>query len=531
MLKFFRKHARGWFMTAIIGIIIVVFVLYFGSSRGGRNAGVIATVDKKVISDGEFYKEYERLLEITQRRFGAQLTPEMLKEMNLKQVAFDNLLNRQIIIAKANDLKIEVSDEELRTSITSLPILQSNGMFDEKKYQQILRFNRMTPGDFESLQRAELTANKIELLIREGIKVSTKEVYDFYVFQNQKVNLNFVRIAFANFEKKIVPSQQELEDFLKNNGNLFRVSEQIKIKYLFFAADNFAPDISDTDINDYYRSHKKKFVTKEGKPLPLSEVRGIIIRELKKNQGMLNAYAEAKKAREIIYQEDNMEAYARKNNLKIYNTDYFPINKTPEEFSAVKNFPDTIIKLQTNELSKILNADNGYYLLKVTDRKASYVPKLADIEQDVKRHFISKQSQILAEKEAQFILDKVKAGENFEKLIQEKGFFIGETGFFQPGNNIPRVGSHKDALDMILQLSARQPYPAKPLLINDSYFIFRLKDIQKPGDAEFEKQKTIYENALLAVKKEEAFRTWLEGNKIAMIKEKRVRIKKQIEDL
>jgi len=272
-------------------------------------------------------------------------------------------------------------------------------------------------------------------------------------------------------------------------------------------------------------------VTKEGKPLPLSEVRGIIIRELKKNQGMLNAYAEAKKAREIIYQEDNMEAYARKNNLKIYNTDYFPINKTPEEFSAVKNFPDTIIKLQTNELSKILNADNGYYLLKVTDRKASYVPKLADIEQDVKRHFISKQSQILAEKEAQFILDKVKAGENFEKLIQEKGFFIGETGFFQPGNNIPRVGSHKDALDMILQLSARQPYPAKPLLINDSYFIFRLKDIQKPGDAEFEKQKTIYENALLAVKKEEAFRTWLEGNKIAMIKEKRVRIKKQIEDL
>jgi len=141
MLKFFRKHARGWFMTAIIGIIIVVFVLYFGSSRGGRNAGVIATVDKKVISDGEFYKEYERLLEITQRRFGAQLTPEMLKEMNLKQVAFDNLLNRQIIIAKANDLKIEVSDEELRTSITSLPILQSNGMFDEKN---ISRFSALT---------------------------------------------------------------------------------------------------------------------------------------------------------------------------------------------------------------------------------------------------------------------------------------------------------------------------------------------------------------------------------------------------
>jgi len=47
MLKFFREHARGWFMIAVIGIIIIVFVLYFGSSRGSRTANAIAIVDKK----------------------------------------------------------------------------------------------------------------------------------------------------------------------------------------------------------------------------------------------------------------------------------------------------------------------------------------------------------------------------------------------------------------------------------------------------------------------------------------------------
>ena len=40
MLKFFRKHARGWFMIAVIAIIIIVFVLYFGSSRGGQQKDV-----------------------------------------------------------------------------------------------------------------------------------------------------------------------------------------------------------------------------------------------------------------------------------------------------------------------------------------------------------------------------------------------------------------------------------------------------------------------------------------------------------
>ena len=63
MLKFFRKHARGWFMIAIIGIIIIVFVLYFGSSRGGRIANAIAIVDKRIISEAEFHNEYEKLLD------------------------------------------------------------------------------------------------------------------------------------------------------------------------------------------------------------------------------------------------------------------------------------------------------------------------------------------------------------------------------------------------------------------------------------------------------------------------------------
>ena len=57
MLKFFRKHARGWFMLAIIVIIILVFVLYFGSNRGSRTANAIAVIDGKVCAQSST-KEY-----------------------------------------------------------------------------------------------------------------------------------------------------------------------------------------------------------------------------------------------------------------------------------------------------------------------------------------------------------------------------------------------------------------------------------------------------------------------------------------
>ncbi len=135
MLRFLRKHARSWVMYIILGVIIFVFVLYFGSNRGADSAHAIAIIDGKTISEAEFRNEYEKLLDMVRMRYGANLSPEMLKKLDLKQRAYNSLINRHIIIAKAADLKIQVSDEELRNMIINMPALQTDGVFDERKYQ------------------------------------------------------------------------------------------------------------------------------------------------------------------------------------------------------------------------------------------------------------------------------------------------------------------------------------------------------------------------------------------------------------
>jgi peptidyl-prolyl cis-trans isomerase D len=531
MLKFFRKHARGWFMIAVIAVIIIVFVLYFGSSRGGRQTNAIFIVDKQIISEAEFHDEYDKLLDVVRINLKEKLTPEVLKKMDLKAKAYNNLLNRQIIIAKAADLKIKISDEELKDSIMSLPVLQTNGVFDEMKYQQLLRYNRMTAQDFESLQKANLTAEKIEFFIREGVKISDKEIYDLYVLQNRKVNVSFLRIAGSDIKNKISPVESEMEDYLKRNNNLFRVPEQTKIKYLLFTPDSFSSDITEDDIKSYYNSYRDKYKTKDGKPLPLASARDSIIKELRKTRGMQDAYQAAKKARDVIYQEDNMEDYGKNNNLKVHYTDFFPINKLPSELVSVKNVTEELLDLQEKDVSKVITADNGYYLMQLVEKKPSYVPKLNTIENEVRSRFIETETQRLAEKEAKSILERLKSGESFEKIASEKGLKIGQTGFFRPGNTIPNVGQEPDAAEIILQLSSGKPYPEKPLFINNAYFILKFKEATEPDEKTFAAEKEIYIKTLTALKQKEAMQTWLEGNKAAMIKEKRVRIKKKLEDL
>jgi peptidyl-prolyl cis-trans isomerase D len=531
MLKFFRKHARGWFMIGILGIIIIVFVLYFGSNRGGRSTNIIATIDKKAISEAEFHNEYEKNLDMVKLRLGGKLTPEILKKMDLKKKTYNDLLNREIILAKAADLNIHVSDEELRNSIMSLTPLQTNGTFDDGKFKQLLRYNRMSAEDFETLHKTDMITHKIESLVREGVKISDQEVYDLYILQNRKININFVQISGNDIKKKITPTQAELEDYLKKNSNLFRVPEQIKIQYIYFPGDSFSQNISDADVKSYYLSNKDKYKTRDGKELSLAQAQGAITKELKKTRGLPQAYSEARKARDVIYQEDNMESYGNKNNLKIHNLDFFSINKPPQEFESIKNFAETVLDLQKNEISKVIAAGNGYYLLKVLDIKPAYLPKLNDIGNDVKRRFMESETKNLAEKEAQSVIARLNAGEALDKIAKEKGLKINETGSFKPGDAIPKVGTLPDAADVLFPLSANKPYAEKPVFINNAYFILKLKDVSKPDEKEFETRKAMYKNILLSLKQEEAMRTWMEGNKAAMIKDKRVKIKKEAEAL
>jgi len=531
MLKFFRKHARGWFMSVVLFIIIAVFVLYFGSSRGGRHANAIAIVDKKIISEAEFDNEYKKLFELARMNLKEKLTPEALKKLDLKKKAYDNLLDREIIIAKAQDLKIRVSDEELKNYIVSMPILQTNGRFDEQKYRQLLRYNKMTAGDFEALQRTHLTAAKIETFVREGVKISDKEIFDTYVLQNRKINVDFVRISGDDIKKKISPAQSELEDYLKRNSNQFRVAEQTKIKYLIFNADSFSANISEDRIQSYYSNHKDNYLDKKGRQMPLADVQGAIIKELKKTEGMKAAYDEAKKARNVIYQDDNMEDYGKKNNLTVHYSGFFAVNKPPQEFSTVKNMSETLLDMQKKDVSKVLASDNGYYLLQIVDKKSAYVPKLDAIENEVRQRYIESETKILAEKEAKSILERTKSGESFEKIASEKNLKISETGFFQPGDTIPKIGQNTEAPEILVQLSASKPYTAKPVFINDAYFILKLKEVSNPDEKAFEAQKEMYRKIFISLKQEDAMKTWLEGNKAAMIKEKRVKIKKNVEDI
>lgn len=531
MLDIMRRHARNWLMKLILGIIIVVFVFYFGSMSGRNKAERIAMIDGKPIVYVDFQKEYQNLVDMYRQQLGSALTEETLKSLNLKQQAFNILINQEVLLKKAEDLEVRVSSEEVKRAILAYPAFQRDGVFDNRIYEQTLRAGKMTPEQFEESQRKILLSAQVEDLIHDGIKPSDDDVLDIYRMQKEKLNLDYIQLSPSAFIAGVKPSQAELEDFLKANQGKFRVSGQVQIKYLTFLPQDFAATMpSAAEIEEYYEKHRE-FYKKDNKIMPLADVRSRVSDEIKQLAGRNAAFAEAKKAHDTIYQQENFDAYAVQKKLAVQTTGFFPINAPPPEFKAMDQWGKVVSSLNEGEISRVLQGNNGYYIIKIAARKAPYVPALKDIAADVEKQFREVEAGKLAKKEAEALAARLKKGENLGALAKERGVKVLETGFFQPGGAIPKLGSSAELTESLFQLSTKKPYPEKVFLIDGSYTIIALRERSKADDSAFASQKEALAKSLAQTEKTEIFRGWLEGSKADLIKQGRLKLIRDSKDL
>jgi peptidyl-prolyl cis-trans isomerase D len=532
MLELMRKHAKNWGMKLLLGIIIIVFVFYFGSLRERNHTNIIATIDGKALLYADYLREYQNLMDLYRNRYGVNLTEDVIKKLGLKEQAVDNLINQTLIITKAAELGIRASDEEIRSSILYHPAFQRDGAFDRRLYEQTLHLNGLTPESFEANQKRLLISAKLQALILSGVHVSEREVFDLYRLKKEKINVEFLKLFSKDYREKVKPTRQALEAYLKERGDEFRAPEQIQVKYLSFLGADFASSVKVTegDIREYFERNREK-MAKQGDPPYLKEASEKIAAQLRHASGMRLAAEEAKKAHDTIYQQENFEAYATGNGLKVHTSPFFSANRMPPVFSALPDFSKIVFSLQDNEVSRILSDEKGYYLFQSVARKPSHVPNFAEVGEEIERRYLEYNARLLCQKEAQSLLERLKKGEKLEKIAREKGMKGEETGLFIPGASIPTLGTSEELADSLMQLSDAKPYPDKVFDLNGSFVIVRFKERGKLNEDDFKSQKEELKKLYMEVKKNEIINAWIEGVKNSLIKEGRLKITKDTKDI
>jgi peptidyl-prolyl cis-trans isomerase D len=440
VLSLMRKHAKSWLIKALIAIIGIVFVFYFGYSFRQRQAVKLAVVNDQVITAIEYDKSYRTMLEALQRQYRGMWNDNLVKVFDLKNRALEALINQKLISQEAKKVGLDVTKEEIRNKIISSPAFQFRGRFDESRYRSVLQENHMTPEDYESLVSREMLQDKVEQFLTTLSPVTDQEVLEQYTFANEKVKLSYVEFQPDQFKNKVKVEPEALEKYFDEHKEAYRIPEKIKVAYVVFDPDAYKSQIkvSEEQIKEYYEDNLDTFKEKEQ-----VKARHILFRvpqnasKEEEEKVKQKALAVLKEARAGANFAELAKKYTEDPSGKENGGDlgYFSAGQ------MVKPFEEAAFKLKKGEISDLVRTPFGYHIIKVEDVKPARTKPLEEVRAQILAKLQRRAGTDMAEDKAGSFVDRMPYQINLAKYAAENGVPVKETPYFSQTDAIPDVGT------------------------------------------------------------------------------------------
>jgi peptidyl-prolyl cis-trans isomerase D len=259
-----REYFRS--LKFILVIIIVAFiatsVVYFGTSAlsGGSNKpNVVATVNGEEIPAERYRRAQQSLVAAYERMSKQRMTPELAERLGLNQQVMNDLVSDAVIVQGAEREGVRVTDDELRLRIQEMREFQEDGHFSRDRYVRVLRQVRLEPGEFEAEMRRQLVRQKIESLVRDGIKISDAEVTEAYNSRNERVRAAYASIDVQPFMAGVTVADADVEPYVKAHQAQFTRPERRRLQYVVASPSAYAQPVTDQEVEAYYKEHAGEF--------------------------------------------------------------------------------------------------------------------------------------------------------------------------------------------------------------------------------------------------------------------------------
>jgi peptidyl-prolyl cis-trans isomerase D len=472
MLDVLRKRKRSWIITFLLGLIIVVFIAFYGGNQLGDPAlQDVAAVNGEVITQREFALHYQRALEKYRELFKGSLTPELEKNLNLRASLLEELIQKRLVLQEARHLGLAVNDDDLMTAIAQVPDFQVNGRFNKERYLQLLRANRISPSQFEAEQREQLTIQRLYSMLMDGVHVTEDEVRDRYRFEQEKINLNFIRLPISDFLAEAKPTEEEIKSFYDRSKDSLKEPLKVQVEYLSYPFDRFSPSapIGDKEIEEYYQANREtKFhKAKEVKARYILVRTGADAKQKSDAQTRANRIVTEARAgkdfAQLAKQESADSTAAKGGDLGWLTREQLPSPLDKAVFS-----------LRKGEISDAIETPAGFHIVKADDIREAKTQSLQDATAEITRTLKSEKGKREAAKVADQDREKALSDDDFAKLARDSNVSVKVTRPFTSGEMLPEIGQAPEFYKIALSLS---PKAISPVIEGtNAYYVLKIKE-------------------------------------------------------
>ncbi len=375
MITWMQRHKRWLVITIWISTIAFVGAGFvgWGSYDYGKEGGTVAVVGDREVSIEEYQQEYSTLYDQYARLFGETFNEEMANKLNLRDVAYKQVIQKNLILAYADTLGLDITDRDIAKELLKYNAFLKDGKFDKATYIKVLSQNRTTPVKFEESLKRNILLQKVQSLF--DVQANSVEVKNLNKLLFVEDDISYKIIEAKNIT--VTPSNEEFKQYWEANKNAY-MSE---IAYVIETTE--VPVVTANSKEDDIKKHHAKFKTDyrkaDGKLKSYEEAKAEIIKELDAKftkKEALKKYLKVKKEEEklltsTLYNQSKLP-FSKQNNRKITSSKKGDLIKP-----FLENDKYIIVKVANKNESKPLSFEKA-----LADVKVSYMQVAKDKKLD-----------------------------------------------------------------------------------------------------------------------------------------------------
>jgi parvulin-like peptidyl-prolyl isomerase len=294
---------------------------------------------------------------ITEKQLQAEMEnyEDQYSYSKTRQLALNTLIRNSILKIYADDKGITVAEIELKAffkdKLGDLPRFQTNGVFDNKKYQQFKNTSKgkMIVGEM----RNEILINKTRTVIKNSLKISDEELLEKYFMENTEINMGYTIIDVEDVGIPADVSLSKADWFYERNQHKYKNQKKIKLKLFIVFDEEFEKSV------ELFVNVRLKAITEEDTTLSAFDIQDIKTALQEEEQHKMAKW-KALAIRELLQDREQVEH-------PILETSY--LGKFEKLGKLQEDILSSAFEMRKKQFSEPIDVGNGYLIFRVIDFK------------------------------------------------------------------------------------------------------------------------------------------------------------------
>ena len=424
MLESVRNFLSGK-RVIVIAVVLAIPFVFLGSTSFGTTFSSYGTVNGEPVTQIDINLATSQVSQRLQSIYGEEFSLEDLDEETSLGLIKNEIINQKTLLAQVKRMGLTTSEKKAKQEIINLDNFQGDQGFDQALFESSVRMNGFTSDEYIRLVQESMSLDTLLKAMGVSAFPIEKEVIAMASMLETSRDINFIKINKAELENTQKASLTEAQEFYDANPFLFLSQEQRDFSYIVLTFDAFKEQVNVPDgyiaeayadyiddIEGQVQNRISHYMIEKSNYNSSADARQSIDKVLKDIQSGILTFENA-----VTESSDDAGSKDSFGDLGLSSGDAFP-----EEFETA------ISSMALNELSEVIELDDSFHILKLTEVLKPEVKSLAVMEKQLLEELLDAEALALMQEGFLDLESMVLGGSTLGELADAANQSISITG-------------------------------------------------------------------------------------------------------